>query len=177
MSASSILVAGVGNIFLGDDAFGVEAVRALSSRPLPSGVSALDFGIRGFDLAFALLHPWSAVIIVDALSRGEPPGTLYTLQPDLAAISPNSSPDVMLNTHGMDPLHVLRLALSMGPIKARVYVVGCEPGDFGDELEGRMGLSPVVAASIPEAVAMIEMLIGDLLHSTRTNAADTMLRH
>jgi hydrogenase maturation protease len=173
--SSSILVAGVGNIFLGDDAFGVETVRALSARPLPVGVSAVDFGIRGFDLAFALLHPWHAVIIVDALPRGEPPGTLYTLQPQLTTVGAADSPEETLNPHGMDPMHVLRLALSMGPIEAQVYVLGCEPEDFGDELEGRMGLSPTVQASVPEAVAMLETLVSTLLRSPAANAVDAML--
>ena len=71
----SILIAGVGNIFLGDDAFGVEVVRALAKRPLPAGVSVVDYGIRGFDLAYALLDPWDVVVIVDALPRGGAPGT------------------------------------------------------------------------------------------------------
>jgi hydrogenase maturation protease len=172
---SSILVAGVGNIFLGDDAFGVDTVRALSARPLPVGVSAVDFGIRGFDLAFALLHPWRAVIIVDALTRGGTPGTLYTLQPDLTAMAGAAFPEVPLNPHGMDPLHVLHLALSMGPIEAQVYVLGCEPEDFGDELEGRMGLSPTVQASVAEAVAMLETLVGSLLQKAAVEAADAML--
>ena len=79
-----ILVAGVGNIFLGDDAFGVEVARALSGRPLPEGVTVKDFGIRGFDLAYTMLDAWDTVILVDALSRGEAPGTLYLLEPDLA---------------------------------------------------------------------------------------------
>jgi len=172
---SSILVAGVGNIFLGDDSFGVEAVRALSTRHLAEGVSAVDFGIRGFDLAFALLHPWHAVVIVDALSRGGPPGTLYTLQPELTTIAGAPSPEMALNTHGMDPMHVLHLALSMGPIEAQVYVLGCEPEDFGDELEGRMGLSPTVQASLPEAVAMLETLVGNLLRTPSLIAAGAML--
>ncbi len=72
----TVLVAGIGNIFLGDDAFGVEVVRSLARRQLPEGVAVRDFGIRGFDLAYALLDPWSAVILVDALPRGEVPGTL-----------------------------------------------------------------------------------------------------
>jgi hydrogenase maturation protease len=166
----SILLAGVGNIFLGDDAFGVETVRALAAQTLPVGVSAVDFGIRGFDLAFALLHPWDAVIIIDALSRGEPPGTLFTVKPNLTAIAAGAAREGTLNPHGMDPMHVLRLALSMGPIKPQLYVLGCEPEDFGDGLEGRMGLSPTVQASVPRAVAMLEILIGSL---TRTLAVDT----
>ena len=159
----SILIAGVGNIFLGDDAFGVEAVRALATRTLPEGVSVVDYGIRGFDLAYALLEPWDAVILIDALSRGETPGTLYTLEPDLWCMQATQSPDMMLNPHGMDPVRVLQLAFSMGTVNAHVYLVGCEPVDFGDELEGRMGLSEIVQSSIEEAVKMVENLVGSIL--------------
>jgi hydrogenase maturation protease len=159
-----ILIAGIGNIFLGDDAFGVEAVRALGRRPLPEGVSAVDYGIRGFDLAYALLDPpdaapWDAVILIDALARGGSPGTLYTLRPDLDSLQAPQLDGATVNPHAMDPAEVLRLAFSMGTVSAEVYVVGCEPADFGDELEGRMGLSAIVAASIDGAVEMVEDLV------------------
>jgi hydrogenase maturation protease len=146
-----ILIACVGNIFLGDDGFGVEVAAALSKRNLPQGVTVKDFGIRGFDLAYALLDPWDAVIIVDALPRGQPAGTLYVLEPDAARA------DMELNPHGMDPVRVLNLAASLGSITAKVLVVGCEPHDFGDELEGRMGLSTPVQAAVEEACNMIAL--------------------
>jgi hydrogenase maturation protease len=145
-----ILVAGVGNIFLGDDGFGVEVALALSKRQLPENVSVKDFGIRGFDLAYALLDPWDAVIIVDALPRGQAAGTLYVVEPNLAA----ASAETAINPHGMDPVHVLNLAASQATITAQVLVLGCEPQDFGDELEGRMGLSARVQAAVPEAAKM-----------------------
>jgi hydrogenase maturation protease len=145
-----ILVAGVGNIFLGDDGFGVEVALALSRRQLPENVSVKDFGIRGFDLAYALLDPWDAVIIVDALPRGQAAGTLYVVEPNLAA----ASAETAINPHGMDPVQVLNLAASQGTITAQVLVLGCEPQDFGDELEGRMGLSARVQAAVPEAAKM-----------------------
>ena len=125
-----------------------------------------DYGIRGFDLAYALLDPWDAVILVDALPRGGAPGTLYLLEPDLAAMKNTQPADMTMNPHGMDPVRVLQLAYSLGDVSARVYVLGCEPADFGDELEGRMGLSPVARASIGEAVAMIEDLAGRMLAET-----------
>ena len=150
-----ILVAGVGNIFLGDDGFGVEVALALSNRPLPENVKVKDFGIRGFDLAYALLDPWDAVIIVDALPRGEAAGTLYLVEPDLAGLSGGASGETELNPHGMDPVRVLHLAASQGTISAQVLIVGCEPLDFGDELEGRMGLSPPVQAAVEEAAKMV----------------------
>jgi hydrogenase maturation protease len=150
----SILVAGVGNIFLGDDGFGVEAASALLQRDLPEGVAVRDFGIRGFDLAYALLDPWDAVILVDALPRQGTPGTLYLVEPDIAGLSEPGAADMAMNPHGMDPVRVLHLAASMGPV-ARVFVVGCEPLDFGDELEGRMGLSAPVQAAVDGACGMV----------------------
>jgi len=146
-----ILVAGVGNIFLGDDGFGVEVALALSKRQLPETVSVKDFGIRGFDLAYALLDPWDAVIIVDALPRGQAAGTLYVVEPDLAA----ASAETAINPHGMDPVRVLNLAASQGTISAQVLVLGCEPQDFGDELEGRMGLSAPVQAAVEDAAKVV----------------------
>jgi hydrogenase maturation protease len=148
-----ILVACVGNIFLGDDGFGVEVAHALSRRHLPESVTVKDFGIRGFDLAYALLDPWNGVIIVDALSRGNAPGTLYVVEPDRSGAA-----EADINPHGMDPVRVLNLAASMGTISARVLVVGCEPHDFGDELEGRMGLSSTVQAAVEEACNMVVKL-------------------
>jgi len=165
--SASVLVAGIGNIFLGDDAFGVEVVRALATRPLPETVSVKDFGIRGFDLAYALLDPWDTVILVDALPRGGAPGTLYTLEPGLSKMGEPASPDMAMDPHGMDPVRVLNLAASMGTIAARVLIVGCEPNDFGDELEGRMGLSPIVQAAVHEACNMVEELAGQAIAAKR----------
>jgi hydrogenase maturation protease len=159
----TILVAGIGNIFLGDDAFGVEVALALQRRALPPEVLVKDFGIRGFDLAYALLEEWSAVILVDAIARDAPPGTLFIIEPNLELLGDPASPKMDINPHGMDPARVLHLAASMGRIQARVFVVGCEPNDFGDELEGRMGLSTVVQASVEEASNMVETLAGRLL--------------
>jgi hydrogenase maturation protease len=153
------LVAGVGNIFLGDDAFGVEVVRSLARRTLAPDIFVKDFGIRGFDLAYALLEPWDAVILVDALPRNDAPGTLYIVEPDLSQMGDPSTPGMEMNPHSMDPVRVLNLALTMGPITAPVFVVGCEPHDFGDELEGRMGLSAPVQAVVEEASDMVEGLV------------------
>jgi hydrogenase maturation protease len=155
----SILIACVGNIFLGDDGFGVEVASALRLRELPECALVKDFGIRGFDLAYSLLDPWEAVILVDALSRGETPGTLYVVAPDIAGMGNAAAPEMAMNPHGMDPARVLHLAASMGEIPAHVFVVGCEPQDFGDELEGRMGLSAAVKAAVDEACTMVAELV------------------
>jgi len=146
-----ILIAGVGNVFLGDDGFGVEVVRRLAGRRFPSGVRVADFGIRGFDLACALQEPHDLVLLVDAVRRGSAPGTLYLLEVGEADGGP-----VDFQGHGMDPAQVLRNARAMGGVPSRVRVVGCEPGSFGDPETGAMGLSPAVEAAIAGAMEMIE---------------------
>jgi hydrogenase maturation protease len=165
----TILVAGIGNIFLGDDAFGVEVARSLLRRSLPDSVCVKDFGIRGFDLAYALLDPWHTIIFVDALARGETPGTLFVMEPDLSGTGTSTSPDLVFNAHGVDPARVLNLASSMGNVSAAIFIVGCEPHDFGDELEGRMGLSVPVQSAIEAASDMVERLIGRVLQTQMEN--------
>jgi hydrogenase maturation protease len=169
--SATILVACIGNIFLGDDGFGVDVARALSSRQLPEYMAVKDFGIRGFDLAYALLEPWDAVILVDAMPRGKAAGTLYVVEPDLAGLSA----DTELNPHGMDPVRVLSLAASQGTISAQVLVLGCEPLDFGDELEGRMGLSSPVQAAVEEACNMVMQLAARIV-STKISKLETVER-
>jgi hydrogenase maturation protease len=153
----SILVAGIGNIFLGDDAFGVEVARRLSERDLPKNVRVTDFGIRGYDLAYALLDGYDTTILVDACPRGEPAGTLYVIEPNLHDMGGPEEQQGAVEAHSMNPLNVLRLASSMGPLK-RVLLVGCEPATLGPE-EGQMGLSEPIEAVLDDAVRMVELLI------------------
>ncbi len=153
-----ILIACVGNIFLGDDAFGVEVARVLATREFPEGVRVVDFGIRAFDLAYALLDPWDTVILVDAVPRGDVAGTLYTIEPDLSSIAAAETDDPPLDGHSMDPVKVVQLAQKMGSVTARLLVVGCEPADFGGE-EGLMGLTEPVQNSIAAAADMVEELV------------------
>jgi hydrogenase maturation protease len=150
-----VLVAGIGNIFLGDDAFGVEVVERLAQRRLPGNVCVVDFGIRSFDLAYALMQDWELVILVDALPRGGKPGTLYTLQPELPSgeVPPN------LDAHTMNPVAVLQLVSALGGQVGRILVVGCEPATVEPDSEGNMGLSAPVAAAVDEAVRMVEELV------------------
>ncbi|MGA7403149.1 MAG: hydrogenase maturation protease [Candidatus Sulfotelmatobacter sp.] len=152
-----ILVAGIGNIFLGDDAFGVEVARRLSAREWPKNIRVTDFGIRGYDLAYALLDGYDTTILVDACPRGEPAGTLYVIEPDLNTLGSAVEQQSAVEAHSMNPLNVLRLASSMGPLK-RVLLVGCEPGTLGPE-EGQMGLSEPIEAVLNEAVKLVESLI------------------
>jgi hydrogenase maturation protease len=150
-----LLVACIGNIFLGDDGFGFEVAQALAGVEMPPGVRVRDFGIRGLDLAYALLCPWKAVVLVDAVARGGAPGTLYLLQPGEMTATVG---DTAVDPHGMYPARVLATARSLGQVSAAIYILGCEPADFGAEAEGRMGLSPAVAAAVPEAVKMVRQL-------------------
>jgi hydrogenase maturation protease len=159
-----ILIACIGNIFLGDDGFGYEVAKALSGVDLGSSVSVVDYGIRGFDLAYALLEPWQAVILVDVVARGGAAGTQYLLQPaDTASLGEGQVNNI--DPHSMDPVRVLATARSLGKVSAEVFIVGCEPSDFGDELEGRMGLSEPVAAAIPETIKLLRDLVARLQES------------
>jgi hydrogenase maturation protease len=156
MTNPQILIACIGNIFLGDDGFGVEVARRLAGRTLPTGVALKDFGIRGFDLTYALLDPYDLVILVDACPRGGEPGTVYLIEPEPVEEAPF---DARLEAHGMDPINVLRMVKSMGGAPNRVLLVGCEPEDLGSDEEGKLGLSPSVAAAVDEAVNMIETVV------------------
>jgi hydrogenase maturation protease len=161
VEAPSILVAGIGNIFFGDDGFGVEVAQRLTRRALPPQVRVVDFGIRGFDLACALLDGPDVSILVDACPRGAEPGTVYLIEPDLEALdSPGGQPPIV-EAHGMDPLNVLRLAKTMDGRLKKVLLVGCEPQTLGGE-EGQMGLSAPVEAAVDEAINVIESLVTQL---------------
>src|SRR5690242_21781740 len=139
-----ILVAGIGNIFHGDDAFGVEVAQRLARRSLPPEVRVVDFGIRGFDLAYALTDGCDAAILVDATSRGGAPGTLYTVEIDRDAPVGLKEPQMDVATHGMNPMRVLQMARALGGGPGRILLVGCEPETLGSEEEGLMGLSGTV---------------------------------
>jgi hydrogenase maturation protease len=158
-----VLIAGIGNIFLGDDGFGVEVVGRLSGRRLPEGVEVVDFGIRGMDLAYALHEDYDLVVFVDATPRGGEPGTVYLIEPEIEEDEP-----VSLDTHGMDPVKVIRLARALGARPARTLVIGCEP----QVIPGRRGgpqthpyddmlmeLSEPVRAAVEEAAKLVESLV------------------
>ena len=157
-----ILIAGVGNIFLGDDAFGVEVVQRLARRPLPAEVCVVDFGIRGLDLAYTLLEPFEAVILVDTLPRGGTPGTLYVLEPQMDEFT-LAQETPLLQGHNLDPVRVLRAAAALGGPPQRLFVVGCEPSaiEFADDVAPAMSLA--VQAALDEAVVLVESLMIRLL--------------
>jgi hydrogenase maturation protease len=154
------LVAGIGNIFFGDDAFGVEVMRAVSGHQFPPQVRVADFGICSYALAYALTEGYEAAVLVDAVPRGEKPGTLYLLQ--LAPEELDQLPAVGPDPHSMDPVRVLQLARSLGGIPPALYLLGCEPAPVVCE-EGQMGLSAEVQAAVPRAVDRLRSLVSELL--------------
>ena len=170
MTGQRILIAGIGNIFLGDDAFGVEVAQRMLRRALPERVRVVDFGIRGFDLAYALLDGPDLTIMVDATARGGRPGTLYVIEPELDAID---IPDEdAIDAHSMNPAKVLQLVKRLGGQPRRLLVVGCEPAVLESE-DGRIGLSEPVQAVVDEAISLIESLVETIGVEDRYMMRDT----
>jgi hydrogenase maturation protease len=161
-----ILVAGIGNIFLGDDAFGVEVVRRMAGLNLPASVRVSDFGIRGFDLAYALQDGYETTILVDACPHGQDPGTLYVIEPDLKVLDNPEDPQAAIEAHAMNPMNVLRMARAMNIELKNILLVGCEPETLGGE-EGQMGLSAPVESAVDAAVKLIESVIDKVLKGER----------
>ena len=145
----SVLVAGIGNLFFGDDAFGIEVARALAAAP-PAGARVEDFGIRALHLAYELLEPHPMCIIADCMPRGGPPGSLYVLEPDEVAAAGSPA-----DAHGMSVEAVFAAVRALGGTMPRTLLVGCEPAS----VEPGIGLSEAVARAVPEAVEMIRDLI------------------
>jgi hydrogenase maturation protease len=166
-----ILVAGIGNIFLGDDGFGCEVVRRLAGHELPENVEVRDFGIRGMDLAYALMDPYEVVVFVDAVPRGEEPGTVYLIEAEVP-----EEGEVALDTHGMDPVKVIRLARVLGAEIPRTLVVGCEPQNIPGRRGGSqthplqphphddmlMELSKPVQRAVDKAVKLVESIVEEV---------------
>jgi hydrogenase maturation protease len=151
-----VLVAGVGNIFLGDDAFGSAVARRLAREHWPEDVRVADFGIGSLDLVFALMDGYDTVILIDAVPRGGEPGTVYTLDVDHV-----DDGDVTLDAHTMDPLRVLAAAKSMGASWNRLLVVGCEPSPDTVDADGPgcLGMSPPVERAVEEAIQVVRRLV------------------
>jgi hydrogenase maturation protease len=149
-----ILVAGVGNVFLRDDAFGVEVVRLLAERPQPPGVLIKDYGIRGVHLVYELLNGYDLFVLVDAAPRGEAPGTVTVLEADLPGPEDPAAQPVM-DAHSLTPDAIFGLLSSLGGRPGRILVVACEPA----EVDPGMGLSDPVQAALPHAVRAVEEIL------------------
>lgn len=157
MTRLRVLVAGIGNIFFGDDAYGVEVARRLVDRPMPEGVKVGDFGIRGLHLAYELLDGYDTLVLVDALPMGEPPGTVALIEPELDAAGPDETA-APIEAHGMSPAVVLGLMSGLGARVERVLIVGCQP----EVLDEGIGLSPVVNAAVESGVAAVLEVLDEI---------------
>jgi hydrogenase maturation protease len=147
-----VLVAGVGNVFFGDDGFGPAVVRALASDP-PAGATVKDFGIRGMHLAYELLDGYERAILIDAAPRGEAPGTLFLMELDPQ--ERGGTPDA----HSMDLLNVFAFMRVLGGSAPQMTLVGCEPGATDEE----MGLSEAVERAIEPALTVVRRLVDESL--------------
>ena len=151
--SARVLVAGVGNVFFGDDGFGPEVARVLAREPVRDA-KIEDFGIRGLHLAYELLNGYDRAIIVDAVPRGDAPGTLYVIEPDADVVP--ATPDA----HRMDLGNVFAYVRTLGGEPPPVTIVGCEP----ETIEPGMGLSDVVARSVDGAAALVRRLLDQHSH-------------
>ena len=156
---SQILVAAVGNLFLRDDGFGAEVVKRMQAREPADGVTVLDFGTGGLDLAYEVMRGYDALVLVDTSRQGGEPGTLYVMEPDEADFGGPIEDGETLDPHGMDPQTVLRFVKAVGGWPGKVVVVACEPQDVDDV---GIGLTPVVAAAVERAVALVDETVAAL---------------
>jgi hydrogenase maturation protease len=155
----SILVAGVGNAWLRDDGFGGEVARRLSDRELPAGVSVMDAGTGGLDLAYEVMRGYDALVILDVSKQGGEPGTLYVMEPDEESVQGGIEDGQVINPHAMDPQTVLRFVKSLGAWPARVVVIACEPADVE---EMGWGLSDSVSEAVDRAVGLVLETVEEL---------------
>jgi hydrogenase maturation protease len=151
-----VLVAGIGNIFHGDDGFGVTVARHMAKARSLEGVDVVDFGIRGLDLAFALTGGYRLAVLIDTVQCGDVPGTLYLIEPE-----PADPLEEGILPHQIDPTQVLQMTRILGGPCAEVLLIGCEPASFGPPDQGRIGLSKEVAAAVDGAAKMVIAAIDD----------------
>jgi hydrogenase maturation protease len=147
-----ILVAGIGNAFMGDDGFGGQVAQRLEQRELPAGVSVFDFGTGGLDLAYEVMRGYDALVIVDINRQGEPPGTVFVMEPDPADVEGGIEDGAVIDPHAMEPQTVLRFVKSVGGWPGKVVIVACEPSAVG---EVAWGLSEPVEAALDRAVDVV----------------------
>jgi hydrogenase maturation protease len=162
-------VAGIGNIFLGDDGFGVEVAGRMSGHPLPDGARVEDFGIRGVHLAYELLDGYDAVVLVDAVPMGEEPGTIALIEPELSELERGDDVAPTMEAHSMSPAVVLDMLAGLGGRVGRVLIVGCQPAS----LEEGIGLSAPVAAAVDRAVEAVDELLVELCASAHSERRES----
>ncbi len=158
LTGRSVLVAGVGNIFLGDDAFGSEVARGLEGNPMPHGIRVVDYGIGGIHLAYDLLDGVDLLVLIDAVEHGKPPGTVSIIEVD-----PDQVGSAALDSHAMDPAAVLANVRRLGGTVPRTLIVACQPSECSE----RIGLSTVVAAAVEPAIDAVTELLDEELSAAK----------
>ncbi len=156
---NSILVAGVGNAWLRDDGFGGGVARRLAERELPAGVTVMDAGTGGLDLAYEVMRGYDALVILDVSRQGGEPGTLYVMEPEEESVPASMEDGELINPHSMDPQTVLRFVKSAGAWPGTVVVIACEPADVE---EMGWGLSEEVSGAVDRAVALVFETVEEL---------------
>jgi hydrogenase maturation protease len=156
--SGGVLVAGIGNIFLSDDGFGVEVVHRLEAGPMPPGVKVADYGIRGVHLAYELLDGYDGLVLIDAVPMGEEPGTVAVIKPGPAGEPVGGDDAPVMDAHSMSPDVVLATLSRLGGTIDQVYVVGCQPAS----LDEGIGLTPPVAGAVDSAVELCRQLVADI---------------
>lgn len=164
---SPVLIAGIGNIFQGDDAFGVAVAQELATTDLRERACIMDTGIRGIDLCFAMLDGRELTILIDATRRGGAPGTLYVIEIDPEQIGQTGQDMELPNSHGLDPMHVLALAKSMGAQFGKLLLIGCEPLVIDCDESGDIGLSSEVLSAVHAAAQIVRDLVMNFATNTR----------
>jgi hydrogenase maturation protease len=157
-----VVVAGVGNVLRGDDGFGVAVAQRMEAAGTPPGVRVLDVGIGGIHLVHELLERARALIVVDAVDLGRPPGTVLVMRPDVKdvhALTAEQRLDELADMHYATPERALMLAHALGVLPETVWLVGCQPSDA--ERLGE-GLSPEVEAAVEPAVGEVRRLLREL---------------
>jgi hydrogenase maturation protease len=175
-----ILVAGIGNIFLGDDAFGSEVARRLMDEKLPPEVRVIDFGIRTYDMAYAIMDGYDVTILIDITAQGQAPGTVYLIEPDLneagspdsGGASPYPADANLADAHSMDTARVLQMLHRFGSSPGKLYLIGCEPAILEGE-DDQIGMSEPVEKSVPHAIEWIKTLVNDLLQEDPKKKVET----
>jgi hydrogenase maturation protease len=154
-----VLVAGIGNAWMGDDGFGSEVVKQLGTVELPPGVAVMDFGTGGLNLAYEVMRGYDALLILDISQQGGSPGTLYVIEADEDSVDGSIQDGDSLNPHGMDPKTVLRFVKSIGAWPGKVLVIACEPAVVE---EIGFQLSESVAGAVEPAVKLVLEQIAEL---------------
>jgi hydrogenase maturation protease len=163
----TVLVAGIGNIFLSDDGFGVEVANRLAGREQPDDVRVEDFGIRGVHLAYELLDGYKALVLVDAVDLRDAPGTLAVMEPELGVrVADGEEASPLMDAHSMNPDVVLSTLAKLGGTVEKIVILGCQPAT----LQEGIGLSPPVAAAVEPAVELCSQLVAEILRPIREEA-------